>query len=313
MGVPYPYLTWEKLSKMFSQGVTNLAQMGGAFPPGKVPYNVNHEVVRSFLFDPSSDPEAVIYGFASKWGGEKNAALLTEVWKLTEKAILGFPNVSSLYSALGFTWYRLWVRPFVPDIEALTTEERAYYEEFMCTTPHNPNNVDLGRDVLFSIVNEEKAGRDVLRIDENVWKYLDEAIEILEEAECEDAPEIIHDQLIRIKALRCWIMTNRNVAAWVSAVHGFMATQNEVKKEACRVAVKSLMEMEIKNSLSLLEILNDDVEFMVMTDKGETPLIHGKNIIDNIRKRITLMQEHMDDEPYIDPDYIQRMAGKPIS
>jgi hypothetical protein len=313
MGIPYPYLTWEKLFKMFSQGVTNLAQMGGTFPPGKVPFNLNHEVVRSFLFNPSGDPEPEIFGIAVKWGGKDNAGVLTEAWKLTEKAILGFPNVSSLYSALGFTWYRLWVRPFVPDIEALSTEERAYYEEFMCTTPHNPNNIDLGRDVLFQIVNEEKAGKDVLRIDENVWKYIDEAIEILENADCEDAPEIIHDQLIRIKALRCWIMTNRNVAAWVSAVHGFMATQNELKKESFREAVRSLMELEIKNSFSLLELLSDDVEFMVLTDKGETPLVHGLNIKDNIRKRIALMQDHIDDEPHIDPDYIQKMSGKPLN
>jgi hypothetical protein len=309
MGVPYPYLTWEKLSRMYSHGVTNLAQMGGAFPPEKVPFNPNHETVRAFQYNPAGDGENEIHNIALRWAGEKNADLLTEAWKLTEKAILGFPNISSLYSALGFTWYRLWIRPLVPDYEALTAEQRAYYEEFMCTTPHNPNNVDLGRDVLFTIVNAEKAAKDVLRIDENVWKFIDEAIEILENADCEDAPEVIHDQVLRIKALRCWIMTNRNVAGWVSAVHGFMATNDGIKRESCRASLRSLIEMEIKNSWSLLELLGDDVEFMAMTDKGETPLVHGTNIKENIHKRIRLMQEHMDDEPYIDPDYIQRMAG----
>jgi hypothetical protein len=62
----------------------------------------------------------------------------------------------------------------------------------------------------------------------------------------------------------------------------------------------------------LLDLLDDDIEFMAMTDKGETPLIHGLNLKENIRKRIRLMQEHMDDEPYIDPGYIERMAGKII-
>jgi mannitol/fructose-specific phosphotransferase system IIA component len=52
---------------------------------------------------------------------------------------------------------------------------------------------------------------------------------------------------------------------------------------------------------------------MAMTDKGETPLIHGLNLKENIRKRIRLMQEHMEDEPYIDPDYIEKMAGRPMS
>ena len=35
----------------------------------------------------------------------------------------------TLYSTIGFTWYRLWARPFVPNIEAIPPAERAYYEE----------------------------------------------------------------------------------------------------------------------------------------------------------------------------------------
>jgi len=309
IGVPYPFLTWEKLARMYSAGVTNLAHMGGTFPPEKVPYNINHEVVRSFIFNPAGDADTEIRKIAVRWAGEKCAGKIIEAWKLTEQAILGFPNVSSLYSALGFTWYRLWVRPLVPDIEKLGAAERSYYEDFMCTTPHNPNNVDLARDVLFTVINDEKAGKDLLRIDENVWKHIDEAIEILEECDCEESPEVVHDQLIRIKALRCWIMTSRNVAGWVSAVHGYLAAESIIKKEECRSLLGSVMELEIENCFILLDILDDDVEFMAQTDKGETPLIHGMNMKENLRKKIRLMQEHMNDEPYIDPDYIERKAG----
>ncbi len=247
IGVPYPFLTWEKLARMYSAGVTNLAQMGGTFPPEKVPYNINHEVVRTFIFNPAGDAETEIGKIAVRWAGEKCSVKIIEAWKLTEQAILGFPNVSSLYSAIGFTWYRLWVRPLVPDIEKLETEERSYYEDFMCTTPHNPNNVDLARDVLFTLINDEKAGKDLLRIDENVWKNIDEAIEILEEYDCEENPEVVHDQLIRLKALRCWIMTSRNVAGWVSTVHGYLAAEGPVKKEECKSSLESIMELEIEN------------------------------------------------------------------
>jgi hypothetical protein len=201
------------------------------------------------------------------------------------------------------------VRPLVPDIEKLSSNERSYYEDFMCTTPHNPNNVDFARDVLFTLINDEKAARDVLRIDENVWKYIDEAIEILEESDFEENPDVIHDQLIRIKALRCWIMTSRNVAGWVSAVHGYISAGSTIKKEECRSSLESIMELEIENCFVLLDLLDDDVEFMSMTDKGETPLIHGINLKENIRRKVRLMQEHMNDEPYIDPDYIERKAG----
>jgi hypothetical protein len=145
-----------------------------------------------------------------------------------------------------------------------------------------------------------------------VWKFIDEAIEILESIDSEETPEIIHDQLIRIKALRCWIMTSRNVAAWVSAVHGYLATDNALKKENCIASLKSTIELEIENSLSLVELLDDDIEFMAMTDKGETPLMHGINLKEKIRMRIKLMKEHMEDEPYIDPDYIQKISGRPL-
>jgi hypothetical protein len=105
-------------------------------------------------------------------------------------------------------------------------------------------------------------------------------------------------------------MTNRNVAAWVSGVHGFLSTENKMSRENHRAAIRSMMELETDNSFMLLDLLDDEVEFMAMTDKGETPLIHGLNLKENIRKRIRLMQEHMEDEPFIDPDYIEKMSGK---
>jgi hypothetical protein len=105
-------------------------------------------------------------------------------------------------------------------------------------------------------------------------------------------------------------MTSRNVAAWVSGVHGFLSADNEMSRENHRATVRSMMELEIENSFKLLDLLDDDIDFMAVTDKGETPLIHGMNLKENVRKRISLMQEHMEDDPYIDPDYIEKMAGR---
>ena len=104
-------------------------------------------------------------------------------------------------------------------------------------------------------------------------------------------------------------MTSRNLAAWVYGVHGYLSAENIMKREICRETVKELIGMEVENSLKLLELLDDEVEFMALTDKGETPLIHGLNIKANIRKRIKLMQEHADDEPYIDNKFIEKIAG----
>ena len=54
------------------------------------------------------------------------------------------------------------------------------------------------------------------------------------------------------------------------------------------------------------------VEFMAITDKGETPLVYGNNIDVLLIKRLALMTLHIDDEPYIDHAYIERKAGEPI-
>ena len=317
LGTPYPNLTFEKLTLLYKNGVNYLAHSGGTFPPEQVPFNVNHEVVRRFQWNPNADREETIKLIAHQWAGERFQHQLINAWELTEKAILAFPNITPLYSAFGFTWYRLWVRPFVPNIEKIPESQRTYYEHFMCTTHHNPNNVDLSRDVLFRLTTPEKSRRDVERIDQNVWKPLDEAIGILDDIREESIRHmgegnIIHDQFVRLRALRCWLMTQRNVAAWIANVYGYMSSGRASEKEQHRILLKEMMEKEIENTRQLAGLLRSGIEFMAMTDLGETPLIHGSNLGDLLKKRIELMSNHMEDEPFIDPDYMMRRAGELI-
>jgi hypothetical protein len=315
LGIPYPSLTYRRLKLLHESGVGFLAHSGGTFPPGLVPFNVNHEISRAFQFNPGMNIRREIEKIARKWTGNVFLQELQKAWQFTEEAIMAFPNITPLYSTMGFVWYRLWARPLVPDIEAINRDERAYYQDFMCTTPHNPNNVDLGRDVLFQLTTPEKCRTDVERIDENLWKPLDQAIEILSRIRSQAREQlgngnVIEDQYIRLNALRCWFMTQRNVAAWIAGVHGFLDAENESEKEKNREFLKDAMKKEIENSKQLLELLASGVEFMAVTDMGETPLIHGNNLNDLLQKRITLMEAHMEDEPFIDPLYIEKNAGK---
>ena len=239
-------------------------------------------------------------------------------WSDAEEAILAFPNVCTLYSTIGFAWYRLWARPFVPDIEAIPAESRAYYERFMCTTPHNPNNVDLSRDVLFRLVHPEQAAKDVARMDANVWTPLDRAIGVLagaiEQAGGRGAaPAVLFDQWVRLRALRCWLETQRNLAAWVESVYGWLDAQTDELREACRGRLRLAIHREIDNSRDLLAILETGVEFMATTDQGESPLIHGRNLAELLATRIALMEAHEGDVPRIDHDYMLRMAGQVLA
>jgi len=327
LGIPYPGLTYRRLKLLHDNGVRHLSQVGGTCPPELAPFHVNHEIMARFQLDPGMDLDTEARRLARRWAGDDADALL-EAWRCAEEAILAFPNVCTLYSTIGFTWYRLWARPFVPNIEAIPRPERAYYEEFMCTTPHNPNNVDLGRDVLFRLITPEQGRRDAERTDAHVWPPLDAAIARLEAARARGNPEVsprgrglqtslltgdvIEDQLVRLKALRCWIETQRNIAAWVGAVYGWMEATDPGEKMRHRQALDDLIDREIANSLSLTALLDTGVEFMATTDLGETPLIHGRNLKALLERRIALMRRHRDDEPFIDHDYMLRMAALPL-
>ena len=315
IGVPYPRLTYRRLKMLWDNGVRHLSHVGGTCPPELVPWNVNHEVLRRFQMDPAMNVAREVSALARRWAGDDLGPALVRAWRLAEEAILAFPNVCTLYSTIGFTWYRLWARPLVPNIEAIPRRERAYYEDFMCTTPHNPNNVDLSRDVLFRLTTPEKSRVDVGRIDAGVWAPLDEAIGLLRSAASAARPalgpeNVIDDQLVRLQALRCWFMTQRNVAAWVAGVYGWMAASSKTEKRRHRSMLADMMRKEIANSEALMHLAEGPVEFMATTDMGETPLMHGRNLKQLLQKRIALMRRHKDDEPFIDHDYTMKMAGR---
>lgn len=318
IGVPYPWGAASRLRMLQDHGVREIAQMGGASPPGLAPYDINHEVIGAIQFNADMEPDALVSERAVAWAGRELAYDLIEAWRLADEAVAAYPHITPLYSGLGFTWYRLWARPLVPDIEAIPERERAYYEDFMCTTPHNPNNVDLSRDVLFELAAVDGCRRDVLRMDDNVLPSINRAVELLNGRRA-DAVEslgernVIEDQWVRLAALECWFTTQRNVGAWIVGVKGYMESDEADEKGRCREIVGQVIEGEIGNSRRLKELLDTGVDFMAMTDRGESPLIYGENLRDLVDMRIRLMRRHAEDEPYIDPEYIERQAGKAIS
>jgi len=72
-----------------------------------------------------------------------------------------------------------------------------------------------------------------------------------------------------------------------------------------------MMEGELENSRRLLALLDSGVAFMATTDQGETPLVYGGNLRESLHRRMALMEAHRDDEPFIDPEYMERQAGLP--
>ncbi len=320
LGIPFPWLTYEKLSAFARIGVKTLAHVGGLHPPDKVPYAVNQEIFRLYQLNPLLNIEDAVQKMAMRYAGRTYANTLVKGWRLVEQAIRAFLPLS-IYTHYGVVWQRVFVRPLVPDIDRIPELKRAYYESFMCTSIHNPNRVDLAKDVLFELVTKDYARTAFSRVDENVWTPLESAIQLFKKkgeearsAEDKKAEGVFTDQYFRIRALKCLYTTLRNTAVWIYAEHEYLESDDPGSKANCRKLLDEMIDKEIKNCAELIEIWKTaPIEWMIVSGTGETPFIHGSNFAELLEKKISLMQKHRGDEPSIDPDYMFRIKNNPYS
>ncbi len=318
LGIPFPWLVHDKLRAFVRLGVKTLAHMGGLHPPDKVPYPVNQDLFREFQFDARLDIEAALLRIAGGYAGRKWAKRLVGIWRRIDKAVRRTMPMS-LYSGFGSVWNRLLVRPFVPDIDRIPDEERAYYENVMVSPPHNPNKVDLGKDVLFELISKDYARKAYARIDARVWKPLEAAIDLsgrakgaAERAGDEKAYRVFRDVHLRALALRCLIESQRNAAVWIYAVHEYGTARDARTRRRCRALLDDMIGREIANAEAMIRLWNESgIEWMAVSAYGETPFIHGENFPDLLAKKIALMKRHRRDKPFIDPGYMFRVENDP--
>lgn len=318
LGIPFPWLTGEKLRAANKLGISALAHVGGIQPPDKVPYAVNQEVFRLFQFEPGLDIDQAVLNIAERYAGEEYAEDLIRGWRSVETAIRHFMPLS-IYTHYGAVWMRLLVRPLVPDIDRIPEEERAYYEKLMCTPIHNPNRVDLARDVLFELVSKDYARKAFSRIDQNVWRHLKDSIDLFKEkmeaarkSGNQKAHDVFEDQYFRVRALRCLYETLRNTAVWIYAVHEYLDASDSEVKSHCRRLLTEMMDREIQNCRELIQLwIEAPLEWMIVSGTVETTFIHGQNFPELVQKRISLMEKHKGDEPYIDQEYMFRVKNNP--
>ena len=315
VGIPSPWLTYENLKRLVEEGIEVLMSAGEVADPSMAPWSVNHEVWRAVHLSWPVDVDEMVKGVAARWVGADLADRLVEAWRGADVAVRSYQPRLVLWADDGFIPYRLWVRPLIPDIEQISEEDRAYYEAFMLSVPNNPTRVDLSRDVLFDLNTPEEALEIVRQLDAQVWEPLDGAIRVLSEtasslSEEDPAREVFVDQRDRLRGLRCWLRTQRSVAAWIAGVPGYLQAEDEATKLELRQLLREMVIQEIENTRDLLELWEtSSVEFMVVSTEGENVFMYGENLGDLLRRRIELMAGHEEDEPYIDPDFMWRVPG----
>ncbi|MDQ8187690.1 hypothetical protein [Pelagicoccus sp. SDUM812002] len=312
--VPYPKLMWEKLRDLRTQGVDYVANMTGTIPESLASYNINQEVLRAFQADPDLPLETVLKRAAVRWIGEEDADLLVRAWLLVDEAYRSYPPPVSVLSFWS-TWYRILVRPFVPNFEALTEEERAFYEDFHLGHANNRVRVDFRREVNFDFCTPEYGNKCRHAISDNVFPAIEQAIELARNAR-NRSPEGSERQkawttlLERFIPMKNWFRTQRNVAAWVEGVHGYMEATDDKAKADFRELTKLTVLDEKANAAALLEhVRTATTDWMIESAVGETTFIYGSNLEELLEKKIALMEGREEDEPFVDPDYMWRVPG----
>jgi hypothetical protein len=299
-----------KLASAKEAGFKRLNANGGLLNLAKTPYWPNVEVLKAFQLDPNASIDETLKRISTKWVGSDKADTLIDCWDKIEDAISYFPLVM-LYSGFGYPWLRLWVRPFTPNLEAVPEKDRRPFEQYMVSTPNNPSINDLGRDVLFELLNKNNARLSMNRFDENAIPRLDTALKAIEgalESSEGQAKDVFEDLLWRTRALRSWAVCLRNVCAWVTCVHGYLDSDDASEKEALKSELQDMIDFDLGNTRELLDIWkNCPVEFMLVSDQVETSSVYGENLGELLKRKIELTEQYRDVEPYIDRDILWRV------
>jgi hypothetical protein len=151
-------------------------------------------------------------------------------------------------------------------------------------------------------------------MDNDLFPAMDKALRLLSGmlANAGEGPAkaCVQDQYDRMRALRSWYRTQRNVTAWVAGVHTYLESKDHKTRKQCRRLLHDMVLDEIENTKDLLDLWETSTtNWMIVSDVGETTFIYYHNIGELMKRKIQLMTGHEDDEPYVDPDFQWRVPG----
>ncbi len=309
LGIPYPRMVYDKLQALKETDIVRVSAIGGLLNPQQTPYWPNLEVLRHVQLGDEGPYNTLIEGVAAQWVGADLKKNLVEAWQALEAGLSWMPYLP-LFSNFGFVWYRLWIRPFVPNIEAIPAKERRYYERFMVTMPNNSNMNDLGKDVLFQLVDEVSGANMAHAFDTEALPRLQKAVAFIEDlVTASDPHPVFSDLLVRAKAAQCWATTQRNLCHWVVNVYGYLGTTDTTKRAGFVDNLQAMIDEDLANTKALLALWHGcERPFMLTSEAGETPYIYGANFAEHLARKITLTERYRDEAPFIDSDIIWRLA-----
>jgi hypothetical protein len=247
--------------------------------------------------------------FASTLVGSENADALVTVWDLVEKCIraFGYLGTGGHIFTLGTVHQRWLTRPLVAFPGELKPEEKDYYRayQFQAQSEADADNLcDLQGNCWLS-------GYGAANLLEKTVVYnlplIDRAIGIAGKL-VDTVPESYREQmkkvLLKLRLYRCVLRNAKNVVTFQDILDRTdysveprdtspsIGEQGDIRY----FKVNQILRNEVDNTLEMISILEEDPQAIITVDvKFKSVRSYGADIIDDLRKKITIMENHRRD------------------
>ena len=251
-----------------------------------------------------------IADFARKIAGEKQGDDLAEVWNLIEKSISLFEYLQTggHIFHLGTVHQRWLTRPLVAFPAELKPEEKNYYREyqFQAQSEADADNMcDLQANCWLSGYG---AANLLIKTVNNAMPFINKAIDLtgklLSGADDESKKALFEQTLLKLRLYRCIVRNARNVVEFQNILDRTDYSVTPVDVSPCireqgdirYFKVNEILRNEVDNTLEIISIIKKDPSVFRTTEvKFKSVVCYGDDIIDDLKKKITIMEDHRRD------------------
>ena len=269
--------------------------------------------VKKYFRNIGNGPAAIynaLTDFAADLVGKEHADKLVEVWDLIEKCIRGFDflETGGHIFLLGSIHQRWLTRPFVAFPGELTPEEKNYYREyqFQAQSEEDADNMcDLQANCWLSGYGAANLLEKCIHTNK---PYIDKAItlltELLEETSGASYNAQLKKLLLRARLYRCVIRNAGNAVQFQNILDrtDYSVTPKDTSPHIREQGdiryfkVNQLLRNEVDNTLEIISILKEDISTITHVEvKFKSVMNYGSDIIDDLKKKITIMENHRRD------------------
>jgi len=247
---------------------------------------------------------------AAKEVGQENAAKLLSLWLALDEAVKSTGPVQIHHPFMAGGIHQRWItRPLVPFPEELTTQEKAHYRKYLFqarSEKHANNLIDLSATQVYGGWSGKFfVSESFLRFESQVNRARELLRDILEKLK---GPAKGRYQLLdlRLRAALCLAQTCRNVVSYQAQLdrvrqldikpfdHPVLGTQSSWDRQLMINTARA----EIDNAAVLIDILQSSSEpilDMAPTKEEETIRLLGPDLVQQLHKKINIMNAHWED------------------